>query len=134
MTTSAVAGSTGRITVGGTKIAELKNFSFDPSVNMIDVTSTDSGGWEEVIPGRGSWSATATAWFVASDTIQTNCRAALTGKTSVAIELDPVVGSGKLKWTGTAYISNFKMNVGENAAISFDLTFKGSGAPTEGAQ
>jgi predicted secreted protein len=43
-----------KVNIGG-YIAELKNWSIDPDCNTPNVTTGDSGGWDEFLSGIKSW-------------------------------------------------------------------------------
>lgn len=118
-----------------TEIGEMKNVDIDDNVDMQDATTNSSGGYKEFLPGLGSWTATADAFYNASDAGQAVVKTVLTGKTLCNFKFVPEVASGAEKWTGAGYISAKKLNiVNLDGPIATNLTITGSGALTYGVQ
>lgn len=132
--TSAITGSLCEVKVGGVAVGELRNYNLDISANMIDATSNDSGGWEESIVGRKSWTASAEYFHIFADAAQTTLLNGILNNTLLTFEFQPQAGSGKPKYTGSGYLSDWKHNPTENAALLVNVSIKGSGSIVAGTQ
>jgi predicted secreted protein len=122
-----INGTKVKILVGGVAISNLTNVKMSIGANMIDVTTKDSAGWKEVLPGlkNASMSGDAIVDFSATNippsTIFTSY---LSVGTSVAVIFyDGTAGTGK-SYSATGYFDKLDYN-GElegNFTFSFSVT------------
>jgi predicted secreted protein len=132
---STIAGFKGAVLVGGTKIAESQDMELTIDLKTIDATSHDSAGWEEKIAGNSNWKITAKGLYVFGDAPRQSVRDALINKTTVTVIFESVYNTvGQEKFTGTAWVSNYKTTGPNEAAASIDVEFEGTGALTAGTQ
>jgi TP901-1 family phage major tail protein len=113
-------------TVGGQSGASLSR-----SMNMIETTSKTSGGWVEKIDGNREWSVDADAFMTLGDAGYKALSDAFKNGTPVNIDLSIGEGTGSIKLSGTAYVSDLGMEFGQEDAVTFKCTFEGTGALVE---
>lgn len=119
------------IKIGGVTIARGKSAGFEQSADMIDVTTKDSGGDKEFLPGNRSATMsfeglfdeaiTSTAGFdLLNDAVKAGTKVtALFG------------GSTGKTYSYQAYISNLSRTAPEGDAETFSCTIQCTGAQTE---
>lgn len=125
-----VKGTDLRIFVGTKKIANETTCSIDLSTSMIETSSKDSGAWMTQIPGRKSWSISAslqvdyadgganytydellTAWLD---------QTALTVSFKTATVADTTL-------TGSAYVESKPVKSDDQSIATVDVTLRGTG-------
>lgn len=121
------------IYVGGTKISALRGASITLNNEMIDITTKDSAGWKEIMPGLRSGNAEVegliddAATYGESDIwtlIDTRASATLTFTTNL---------SAKFVYTIAGYLTNFQPgSPGQEDAAAFSASFEANGAVTRG--
>lgn len=122
----AIAGKGGSLWAGGspTKVAEAGSWDFEVAGQAIDTTALDAT-WATKIAGMPSWSGSATANLVMSDTAQAALFANITGCTTTPVEFRL---SDSHKFAGTAVVTSFKVDASVNDKVSVSFTFEGTGA------
>ena len=105
--------------VGGQSGATLNR-----SMDTIETTSKDSGGWQEFIGSLKSWSMDCEGFYVASDAAYTSLETAWLNKTAVEVE----IRVGIKTFTGSALITDFPMEFPQDDAVTIKLTLQGTGA------
>lgn len=124
------AGKEGSVTFGGSSIGELKSWSLNADVEMLDDTAMGDD-WRTVKGGLGSWSGTATAHLDYDDTAQAaaivDILASSPSGDSVALVF--LAASGKT-FGGNALVSNVSMTADLGNVIEVSFTFTGNGALT----
>jgi predicted secreted protein len=121
------------IQVSGKTIARASDFTLNSNNNMVDITSFDSAGWKEVLPGGGKdWtvdangtivrSGTTTSGLTSYDTLYT---AWLNG-TLLAIAIKPT-GTDKYV-SGSGYITKITSSYKVNDKATYAISFQGSGS------
>lgn len=115
--------------VGGQSGATLNR-----SAETIDTTSKDAGGWAESIVGIKNWSIECEGFIVESDIALEALETAWNNRTTVSVEIRFPGGTGKKKYTGTAYVTEFPVEFPQDDAVTYKITLQGTGALTIGTQ
>ena len=126
-------GTTVKILSDGISISNLKNVSMNVNGAMIEVTTKDSGGWKEVLPGLKDATMSGdgevdTASTLAPDIIFGKLK---TGTSCAVIFYDSV--SGKKSYTATGYYSKFNYKAGTEDSFTFDFEITITGSVTSTA-
>jgi hypothetical protein len=139
--TQAIPGYSGRAYLsddGGSnyvEVGELRDVELTIQTEMMDATSHASAGSKEVIPGIQSWTATAGALYVSSDSAQDKIDAAVTGKTKLKFRFDPEgTAVTKERFAGDGYISNWKLGNPNNDLAARNIDIVGTGALVKSTQ
>lgn len=115
------------------KITHQSNASVSMSADMIDVTTKDSNGDREVLPGTRSWTMSCDAMldYAAPNGVTALTAAYRSGTAIVVVLQTGVVGDRKL--TGNAYISSLEITgSGQGGeSVTFSITLDGTGGLTE---
>jgi predicted secreted protein len=135
MTSGIVNGTLIGVYVDGTLVARAVSGDLDLTMATRDTSNKDTGGWEESLEGRMSWSCSAEGMMVQnlSGNFST-LFAKLTARASVTVLVSPPVGAGTVgdkKWSGAAFITNLKLTAADQSNTTFSCSFKGTGALTE---
>jgi TP901-1 family phage major tail protein len=115
----------------GTQMAELTNVTCSLSQETFDVTSKESAGWTEILPGvrSATFSAEGIADFQATNKDLADVFAAFTGRTVVAIEWTNGV-TGDKKLTCNAYITSCEISANMEDTVTYSIEFQSTGAVT----
>ena len=143
MATGLVNGTDLILRVGGTSandnpIAFATSCSLEISMDEIDQTNKDSGGWKSIIGGLRSWSVSSDALY------QNEAEASRTGfielwdkienRTKVYVELT-VTGASSADsnkyYHGEAFVTSLSLNGGTEDQATYSVSLVGSGALTE---
>lgn len=122
-----------KLLVGGTAIDNLTDLSLEVNNKLIDVTSKDSAGWEEFLPGLkgASFSGSGIVDFADSgETPDEILQDLIDGTLGSMIASDAV--SGSKKFTFSAYYEKFSIKGGVEDKITFDFSGKVTGVLTIG--
>ena len=121
-----------KLLVGSVAIDNLTDLTFEVSDKQINVTSKDSGGWEEYLPGLKSatFSGGGIVDFGDSGVTPDEIYTALVNGTAGAFEASDAV-SGNKKYTFTAYYDKFSISGGVEDTIKFTFSGKVTGQPTQ---
>jgi TP901-1 family phage major tail protein len=119
------------IKMDGTQMAELTNVTCSLSQETFDVTSKESAGWTEILPGvrSATFSAEGIADFQATNKDLADVFAAFTGRTVVAIEWTNGV-TGDKKLTCNAYITSCEISANMEDTVTYSIEFQSTGAVT----
>lgn len=114
-----------------TKLAELTNVTISLTQETFDVTSKDSGGWSEILPGLKSATSTAEgiADFQSSDKDLADVFTAFIGRSQVALEWTNGV-TGDKKLTCNAYITSCEVSAPMEDTVTYSIEFASTGAIT----
>ena len=122
-----------------TIIATSTSCSLEVSMDEIDQTNKDSGGWKSIIGGTRSWSVSADALYANEDVTNTSFQTLwsyLDGRTKIYVELT-VTGAnetdGNVYYEGAGFITSLSVNGGTEDQSSFSVTITGDGVLTETA-
>lgn len=129
-----VKGTDLRIYIGTKKIANEQNCSIELSTAMIDTSSKDSGDWATSIPGRKSWSLSATLQVDYTDGgasyTYDELLTAWLDQTALTVTFKTsTVGDTTL--TGSAYVESKPVKSDDQAIATVDITLRGTGALTK---
>lgn len=124
-----------KIYTGATPIAitHQTNASLSCSADMIDVTTKDSGGDRELLPGTRSWTMSGEGGFAFD---APNGYSALFAAWKNGTVVTPVLQTavtGDKKYSGSAYLSSLEMTSSGAGGdmVTFSYTLEGTGGLTE---
>lgn len=127
---ASLKGSNLVLTWDGTVVAGVKSRSISIGNTSIDVTTDDSNAWRELLEDIGVSNVDlSVSGIMTDDTLMT---AALTGDVSATASFAfPAAVAGTSKaLSGTFFMDSFNITGETEAGVTFDCTFKSSGAPT----
>lgn len=135
MASAALAGRRGKLALTGTstgtasQIAEVRNWEINPTQDLIDVTSFDSGGDAEFIAGRQSWTLNFGALFVSTEADQNIVREMFSsGGVKKWFSVYPSTTKAT-RWQGYAFVQNYRVGAADdNSPVLFDVSLQGTGA------
>ena len=115
----------------GTLITHSQDFSMSISNDMFDVTTKDSGGWRDILPGVRSWSITGNA-FLAFDAAMTmdDLFTEMNARTSFNVRFS-TEESGDIYWHGSVYISELDPSAPTEDGTTYGFTFEGTSTLTQ---
>jgi TP901-1 family phage major tail protein len=121
-----------KMIVGVVAIDNLSELSFEVNNKLIDVTTKDSGGWEEYLPGLkgASFSGSGIVDFADTGYTPDEIFSALIAGTSLAIECSDAVSTNK-EYTFTGYFDKYSIDGGVEDAIKFSFSGKVTGVVTQ---
>ena len=129
-----VKGTDLRIYVGTKKIANEQTCSIELSTAMIETSSKDSGDWATSIPGRKSWSLSATIQLDYLDGganyTYDELLTAWLDQTALTVTFKTAT-VGDTTLTGTAYVESKPVQSDDQAIATVDVTLRGTGALTK---
>jgi TP901-1 family phage major tail protein len=108
--------------IGGQSGATLNR-----STNLIEVTSKDANGWAESVAGVRSWSVECEGFIVEDDQALDLLEQTWLNNGTVDVEI--AMPSGK-KYSGKALIEDFPVEFPQDDAVTFSITFTGTGELT----
>lgn len=115
-------------------IGELKDFTLTIEHNLINATSKDSAGWEEMIPGLKKWSISGGALYLNANAGQDAAYDALVNGTKIKLRMRPRVSTGWDQYVGDAYIDNWEIANPLDDAVAVNVSATGTGALTNSNQ
>ena len=114
----------------GAKVGAATSHELNIESDMIDVTTKDSAGWAEVIPGLKSWDVSMDGLLTYDETVGYEALMdALTAKTLVAVKLSTEV-TGNEKFYGNGYVTSLSQSAEQEAAGTYSCSIKGTGILT----
>ena len=115
----------------GTQMAELTNVTATLNQETFDVTSKESAGWTEILPGvrSATFTAEGIADFQATNKDLADIFTAYNNRASVAIIWTDMV-TGDKSVSQTAYISSCEVSAPMEDVTTYSIEFTGTGAPT----
>lgn len=120
-------------------VAFATSCSLEISMDEIDQTNKESGGWKQIIGGLRSWSVSADALYQneaeSSKTAFTDFWGNIENRTEVFVELTRAgtLTSDNKYYHGKAYVTSLSVNGGTEDQATFSVTLTGSGVLTEAA-
>ena len=115
---AAISGKGGSISFTGVTV-EVKNWTLDASVDMLEATSFSDAGVERNVVGIARWTATCVSNYDDTNTADLGDSASLTLTTT-----------GAENWDGTAILSSLPVTTDVQGIIETTYTFTGNGALT----
>ena len=115
-------------------IGGVTSANWDPSVKEIDITDTDSGAFEEMMPGRMSAKCDVDANFEEGDAGQALVTAAFMARAKKYWRIRPTAGSGYVEHKGQGYVTGAPEAIPGEKQVTFKFTVKMTGAFTSTAQ
>lgn len=141
MATGLVNGTDLVLYVGDTNavaVAFATSCSLEVSLDEIDQTNKDSGGWKQIIGGLRSWSVSAEALYQneaeSSKKAFVDFWALLDTRSSVDIEFSIAGGSSadsNKYYAGKAFVTSLSVNGGTEDQATFSVTLTGTGELNE---
>jgi TP901-1 family phage major tail protein len=114
------------VVIGGQSGATLNR-----SMNVIETTDKTSGGWVTKIGGTKEWSVECEAFMVVGDAAYQALSDAFNNRTEVDVEIATGTGTGHVKFTGKALVTDMPMEFAADDAVTFSITLEGTGALDE---
>ena len=115
---AALSGKGGSITFANITV-EVKTWSLDNAVDMLEATSFSDAGIERNVAGIFRWSATCVSNYSATNTADLGDEGAL-----------KLTTTGAESWDGNAIMSAMPVNTDTQGLIETTYTFTGNGALT----
>ena len=116
----------------GTKITHCTNTSMDLSQNLIEVTTKDSGGWQDNLPGLRSFTGSGDFFFSEDGAVnfedffdEVNNRSSFTCRWSTAV-------TGDVYYEGTVHLTSISASGGVEDAQVYNISFTGTGTLAKG--
>ena len=121
-----------KVLVGGTAIDNLNDLSFEVNNKLIDVTTKDSAGWEEYLPGLkgASFSGSGIVDFPDTGVTPDEIFTALAAGTSLSIVCSDAT-TGSSSYTFSGYYDKYSIDGGTEDAIKFSFSGKVTGVVTQ---
>ena len=133
MAVSTLSGIDAILKVNAIAIGCSQKIDIDLKTATSSAVCRASGGWEETVAGRHSWTgSTDVLYRITSGTdiplnmTATQLIALEIARTVVAVEFGSAV-SGDTKYTGSAIISGVKISAGLDGAATASVTLQGTG-------
>jgi len=122
-----LTGNNGDVTISANVVAEVLSFSLTEGVNVIDDTVVgDAADTHQV--GTTNWSGSLSCFW---DDTDTNGQEAMVVGASLEVHLRPEgAGAGNIDFNGTASITSIERAVSNNAIVTANFSFQGTGALT----
>ncbi len=130
-------GHSGVVTVGGSEMAEVKDFSIEITANTVDATTMvgagdDDEGWTRTKVTNRSWTASINCFF---DDAATNGQVEATNNINQSVTamlanagVAVVLEGGGDTYTGTALVTSVSKSVAGDGLIEVSFTATGIGA------
>lgn len=140
MPTSAIPGFTGQLfastAVATTSapatnaLAELTDVTITVNAEEINAFSKDSAGWDEVLYGKRTWSASGSANYrdVTGSTGQALLWDAIYNRTNVGLTFRAASSSGIVQYTGGGIVTRWELASPDNDKHTFAFSVKGTAA------
>ena len=122
----ALAGKSGKVSLGANDVAELKSWSLDLGSAVIETTSLGAA-WKSSISGLKEWKASADGnWIMNTDTNgQTALQNAYLNGTTVTLKL---YVNATNYYSGSAFVSGIKIEDSVSGIVTANFDFAGTGA------
>lgn len=119
------------IYISTSKVAHTTSAELSVSADMIDITTKDSAGWGENMPGKKSWELSGEGKFsFDAGYSPEDLFTAMVNKTKLSVKLKTAT-SGNDEYAGDCYITSWSVSAGVEDAASFSFAFQGTGAITK---
>jgi len=122
------------------EVAYSTSCSLELSMDEIDQTNKDSGGWKSIIGGLRSWSVSCEALYqneaVSSKKAFKDFWSHINARTAVTIELtvaNASNGDANVFYSGSAFVTSLSVNGGTEDQSTFSISLTGTGVLAETA-
>lgn len=138
--TGKIAGKDGLLFNGTTKVVGLTDFELEATADEIDASDHDSGGFKDYLNGLVEWKGTAKFMYQNTDATQKAVRDAVSSGAAIPAKFYPAGSStgtpatGDVEFSGNVRILSWKYSSPNSGGQTMDVTFRGSGALTEGTK
>lgn len=121
-----------KILIATVAIDNLSELSFEVNNKLIDVTTKDSAGWEEYLPGLkgATFSGSGIVDFADSNYTPDEIFTALVAGTALAIECSDAV-TGSKEYTFSGIFNKYSVDGGTEDSIKFSFSGKVTGVVTQ---
>ena len=126
-----VAGVDVLVSVGEQVIGGQSSASLSRSANMIETTDKTSGGWVTKVAGLKEWSIECEAFMVIGDAGYKALSTAFKSGAEVDVSISTGTGAGHIEFSGKALVSDLPFEFGAEDAVTFSVTFEGTGELVE---
>lgn len=127
---AAIAGFGGSVTLGSNVVAELGEWDLSFDRNLLD-TSVFGSQWKQQTYGQASFNGKASGYWDMTDTNgQEALQNLLLNGTTGTIKL---TADGTNNYSGTVLIKDISIKAVNNAIVTIDFSFEGTGTLTYGA-
>lgn len=129
MAGTAVRGLNILVYVGSQVVGGQRGATLNRGSETLDVSNkATEGGWKEFIQGAKEWSIECDGILMASDTGYEALETAYLGGTPVEVKIND---GGTWGFKGNAIITDFPVEAPYDDALSYSVTFQGTGALTK---
>ena len=103
-----------------------KNSSLTINHSPIDVSDKGSDDWLELLAGAKDWAVDCDGCYIDDDTAYDELEAAMLAGTSTTVEFRDTTNNDKRH--GTCFITNLQLNASNGDAVTYSISFQGTGA------
>lgn len=112
------------VKIGTSVLGGQRGATLNRGKDTIDTTTKQSGGWKEFESGLKEWGVEADGLLVEDDIAYAALEAAYLDDTAVTVEIATPSGA---KYSGSALITDFPIEMPYEAEASYSVTFQGTG-------
>lgn len=114
-----------------TAVACATSSTLSGSTEFIEATCKGSAGWREGIPGGQSWNMSTDGLYQPDSAVSViDLMDIWLTKKKVKLAFG-MAGSGAVRWTGEAYLSQPEISSPNGEAVTYSVTFEGTGPLTK---
>jgi len=122
-----ISGNSGDVTISAAIVAEVLSFSLTEGVNVIDDTVIGDAADTHLV-GTTNWSGSLSCFWDSTDSAG---QEAMVIGASLEVHLRPEgAGATNIDFNGTASITSIERAVANNAIVTANFSFQGTGALT----
>lgn len=131
MATQAVAARNAFVSYAATssgsllEIGEVRNFSLDVTQKMIDASSNDSSGWDEMLGGQRSYKLNFEAVYARTNAQQVALRKCLSSGTMRYFEVRPSTSQTAL-WKGNCFTESYSIKGDYQNIVATNMVLTGT--------
>lgn len=122
----AIAGKGGSVKFDSSNVAEMSNWSINPTAGEIDTTNFDSGQWKEYMGSLKEWTASFEGNLVKGHVAGVINKL---GET-VTVELKVSATDGDITFSGSAFSTSIDVDVPVDDKASISVDVRGAGQLT----
>lgn len=133
-TTGKQNGTLTHLSIGAVDLTHETECSWEFNTETIDVTTKDSSGYKEILPGVRSITMSGSAFFADDATYGfIDLETLVTARTSAVVTYSTNnVGDHYVSITG--YVTSLSRNAGVEGEHTYSVSFEATGAPTIGTE